>query len=155
MLTVDKSQRGNTKQWCKFCNAFVPNNPKCIDSHNKQITHQVNVKKYEKAKRQERVSDEHKQAEIDGELERIRTAAHHQYLKQYVQGEASASRRSEQLRQQEEYEMARELYGDEVLQEIMEPKAKINKVEAYNQFMRSLPTKIGKKYRTEITELKE
>lgn len=59
-----------------------------------------------------RISEERKDAEIEGELDRIRAAAQTQYVKQDVQGDGSAGRRGVQLAQQEEYEMARSLHGD-------------------------------------------
>jgi len=155
MLTFNKSQRGNTKQWCKYCNVFIPNNPKCIQSHNKQITHQVNVKKYEQARQQERISKEKQDAEIDSELEKIRARAQEQFLKQDACRDSSASLRFGHEAEQEEYEMARSLYGDELLKELTEPTKKVNRVEAYNTFMKSLPTKIPKKFRTEVKDLKE
>ena len=50
----------------------------------------------------------------------------------------------------EEFEMARQLYGDELLKELTEPKEKTNKVATYNAIMKSLPTRIPKKHKTPI-----
>jgi hypothetical protein len=155
MLVVDKSRRSGAKQWCKYCNVFVPNNPKCLQSHNKQITHQVNVRQFEQSKRRQRVAEERNSAHIDCELEKIRARAQEQFLKQDVCRDQSASLQSQSASQQEEYEMARSLYGDDLLRELTEPVKKVNPVEAYNNFMKSLPTKIPKKYKTTVGQLKE
>lgn len=74
-----------------------------------------------------------------------------------IRAKASAAERGVDVTKkselEEEFEMARQLYGDELLKELTEPKEKVNKVQAYNAIMKSLPTKIPKKHRTPVRAL--
>ena len=139
MLTYERRQRGNAKIWCKYCNVFVQNHERCISDHNNCVTHKANVQKYEKAKRMERVEHE-REVEEQKDKENGTESKENQH-----------GMRSEL---EEEYEMARNLYGDDILKELTEPKEKINRVAAYNSIMKSLPTKVAKKHRTPIKNLR-
>ncbi|KAH0791407.1 hypothetical protein GPJ56_004622 [Histomonas meleagridis] len=155
MLTVDRSPRANRQVWCKYCNTFVHNDIKSINHHNSHITHIVNVKKYEQKQKAERIHEQQKNELIDAELDIIRAKAQQQYFVQDVAKQNLDSVRKSQEEIQENIDIAKSLYGEEVFKELMEPKKKINKVDAYNSIMKSLPTRIPKKFRRPINEFKE
>lgn len=145
MLKFEKRHGGNSKQWCRYCNVFVANNPKCINDHNNCVTHKVNVQKYESARKKEVMEEKRSERVVDAQIEEIRAKA------SAAERGVDVTKKSEL---EEEFEMARQLYGDELLKELTEPKEKVNKVQAYNAIMKSLPTKIPKKHRTPVRALK-
>lgn len=155
MLSVDRSPRANRQVWCKYCNAFVHNDAKSINHHNAHVTHQVNVKKFEQRKRQERTEEERKSEIVNAELDIIRAKAQQHYIAQDVVKQDVDSLRRETEEAKENFDIAKQLYGEDTLNELMEPKKKVDKTEVYNQIMKSLPTRIQKKYRKTITEFKE
>ena len=141
MLKFERKQRGNARQWCKYCSVFVANNERCINDHNNCATHKMNVQKYENTRKREVLEQQRTEREIDIEMEKIRARAGE------IEKGIQTQRKSEL---DEEFEMARQLYGDELLKELTEPKEKTNKVATYNAIMKSLPTRIPKKHKTPI-----
>ena len=141
--------------WCKYCEQFVVNNSACTRVHNDSITHKVNVKKYEKKMKKERLEKEEKEKEIDLQLEIIKKKAEEQFIKNDVNKEGDRSLLIQHCSNKDELEMAKSLYGEEFVEkEILPEKKQINKTKIYNDFMKSLPTRIQAKYRQQISNFK-
>lgn len=155
MLSVDKSPRANRQIWCKYCNTFVHNDAKSINHHNNHVTHQINVKKFEQKKKKERDEEDKKKEVINAELDIIKAKAQKHYIIQDVAKQDVDSVKKETEEIKENFDIAKQLYGEDTLNELMDPKENIDKTEVYNQIMKSLPTRIQKKYRKTITKFKE
>jgi hypothetical protein len=87
----------------------------------------VNVRKYEQVRREERIADEKTNAAVDCQLDRVWALAQDQYLKQDILGDATVTQKTKTMREQEEFDMARSLYGEELLQELLEPKSRLTR----------------------------
>ena len=141
--------------WCKYCEQFVVNNASCTRVHNDSITHKVNVKKYEKKMKKERIMKEEKERDIDAQLEIIKKKAEEQYLKNDVKKEGDKSLLIQHISNSDELEMAKSLYGEDFVDNVvLTEKKSIDKTKVYNDFMKSLPTKIQAKYRQQINDFK-
>jgi hypothetical protein len=145
MLKYDRSLRGGNKQWCQYCNVFVANDPNCIKIHNRQVTHQINVRKYGEAKQRERVSEEKKNAQIDRALEQIRARAE----------DPNPASHSEANGEKSDFDLARELYGDDLLKELTAPKECLDRTGTFHAIMKSLPGKIPNRERDSIPQLRD
>ncbi|OHT01151.1 hypothetical protein TRFO_01762 [Tritrichomonas foetus] len=154
MLTLDKGPQAQNRVYCKYCNQWVDNNIKSINQHNNYITHEVNVKKWNAARVRERKNEEKTNKEIDEELAIIQAKAQTQHLLQDVMKSDRNLIKEEHEKQQENFDIARDLYGDDLFKQMIEPKKEVNKTVIYNDIMRSLPTRIQKKHRTLIKEFK-
>ena len=156
MLKVDKSPRAPTKIYCKYCNQYVDNNAKSVNMHNSYVNHQIKVARYKKQKYYNRIDDLDRNKRIDDQISEIKKKAEKQHIFQDIYNEKSTLR-DEHESQQQNYDIARDLYGDELLDEMLDRKKhqEINKTEAYNQVMQSLVGVVEKKYRKEIAEFKD
>lgn len=150
MLKFERGQRGVSKQWCKYCNVFVPNNQKCINDHNNCITHTSNVARYEKSKESELRETKQRETEVDMQLCQIRKKAEEKHLKVDIMRDFTPD--SSESKLDEEMEMAKLLYGEDFLGELLtEPqKPTPNRASAYNSIMQSLPSSIPKKHKQPV-----
>lgn len=155
MIAVDRSPKRPRTVWCKYCNSFVVNNEKCVKSHNESVVHKVNTKNYQTSKYKERITKESEEAKIDEQLTVIQARAQEQYLVNDVLKSKDKTLLDEHLEQEDNFNIAKELYGEELAEELLDNCEKLNKVEVYNDFMKSLPAKIPKKFRKQIAKLKE
>ena len=113
------------------------------------------MKKFEQKKKKERDEEDKKKEVINAELDIIKAKAQKHYIIQDVAKQDVDSVKKETEEIKENFDIAKQLYGEDTLNELMDPKENIDKTEVYNQIMKSLPTRIQKKYRKTITKFKE
>lgn len=89
-------------------------------------------------------------------FQKLKKKAEKQHILQDIYKEKSTLR-DEHESQQQNYDIARDLYVGELLDEMLDRKKhqEINKTEAYNKEMQSLVGVVRKKYRREIAEFKD
>ena len=154
-LEVDKSPRHPLRVYCKYCNQWVDNNSKDVNMHNTYITHIMNVKKWKTKKIIEHKVEVRQKRELDKELDEIQAKAEKQYLIQDVMKLDGNDLREEHEKKKEDFDIARELYGDDLFKEMVQPKKEIDKNKLFNQHMYSLPTRIQLKHRERITDFNQ
>ena len=154
-LEVDKSPRHPLRVYCKYCNQWVDNNSKDVNMHNTYITHIMNVKKWKTKKIIEHKVEVRQKRELDKELDEIQAKAEKQYLIQDVMKLDGNDLREEHEKKKEDFDIARELYGDDLFKEMVQPKKEIDKTKLFNQHMYSLPTRIQLKHRERITDFNQ
>ena len=139
--------------WCKYCEQFVVNNAACKRCHDNSVTHRVNVGKYEKKMKKQKQEEIAKNDRIDAELAAIRKKAEEQHQKNDVEKKGDRSLLISHEVDKDEVEKAKELYGEEFFENvILTEKKKVDKTKIYNDFMKSLPTRIQSKYRKTISK---
>lgn len=154
-LEVDKSPRHPLRVYCKYCNQWVDNNSKDVNMHNTYITHIMNVKKWKTKKIIEHKVEVRQKRELDKELDEIQAKAEKQHLIQDVMKLDGNDLREEHEKKKEDFDIARELYGDDLFKEMVQPKKEIDKTKLFNQYMYSLPTRIQLKHRERITDFNQ
>lgn len=154
-LQVDKSPRAPLRVYCKYCNQWVDNNIKDVSTHNGYIVHIMNVKKYNTNRAIEHKVEVRKKRELDKELDEIQKKAEKQYLAQDVLKLDTNNLRDEHEKKQENFDIARELYGDDLFKEMVQPKQEIDKTKLFNQTMYSVPTRVQLKYRQRIKDFNQ
>ena len=141
--------------WCQYCELYVVNNAPSVRDHEKSIRHIVNVQKYEQRMKKQANDSTEKERKINEDLLTIKAKAEVTYMNIDVLKKNDRTLLEESERYQNEIEKAKKLYGDQFCEEkIINQKKKLDPVEIYNSFMKSLPTKIQKKYRNTISEFK-
>lgn len=140
---------------CKFCDCMIYNNEKNVHRHEESLTHKINISKYQKIMRKERIKNEEKKAELDYQMANIHAIAESNYIRQDILKQKDNTALEAFERSQEEIDLAKELYGDEIVEQMqnLRPK-KQTETEVYNDIMKSLPSRIQKKYRQPIEKLK-
>ena len=156
-LHVDKSPQALNRVYCKYCNQWIDNNPKDVNMHNSYITHQMNVKKYNTRKIFEHKIEVKEKRELDKKIDEIQAKAEKHHLIQDVMQSDKNELKEEQEKKQDNYDIARELYGDDLFNEMVQPKKEkeIDKTKLFNQYMYALPTNIRLTYRNRIKDFNQ
>lgn len=154
-LQVDKSPRHPLRVYCKYCNQWVDNNIKDVSMHNTYITHIMNVKKYNTKKVIEHKVEVREKRELDKALDEIEAKAEKQHLLQDVMQSDTNNQRQEYEKKKEDFDIARDLYGEDLFKEMIQPKKEIDKTKLFNQYMYSLPTRIQLKHRERIKDFNQ
>lgn len=142
--------------WCKYCEKFVVNNEACIKQHNDGPVHKVMMAKYKKKQENERIERQRKEEQLSIDLESMKTFAEQRYITKDVMKSDDKSFINEYVKQQDQMEYAKNLYGEDMLELMRNKKPqKIDKTETYNKIMKSIPSNIQKKYRMTIEEFKD
>ena len=156
MLPHEFGPRKDRMVWCKFCEQWVVNNEKNVKHHEGTIDHKVNVAKFQQRMRKERIQADQKKAELDYQMATIQSQAQTTYVKKDIMKQKDDTQLKEFVQQQEQIDLAKELYGEELVSEMLEaaPK-KVDKVDIYNTIMKSLPTRVEKRHRVQIRDFKD
>ena len=156
MLPHEFGPRKDRMVWCKYCEQWVVNNEKNVKHHEGTIDHKVNVSKFQQRKRKERIQADQQKAELDYQMTTIQSQAEVTYVKKDLLKQKDNSQLNKFTEEQNQIELAKELYGDDLVSEMLESTPKqIDKVDIYNTIMKSLPTRVEKRHRVLIRDFKD
>lgn len=150
-LVVDRSPRAPNRLYCKYCNSWVDNNEKDVKTHNNYIDHQMNVKKWKTRKEIEQRKQTLEKKKIDKQIDEIQARAMQEHqLKDVLKIDKNIEREDEEKRR-ESFDLARDLYGDDILNQMTQPKKQpIDKTKLFNDYISKVPTKVRAIYREKV-----
>lgn len=152
-LVVDRSPRAPNRLYCKYCNSWVDNNEKDVKTHNNYIDHQMNVKKWKTRKEIEQRKQTLEKKKIDKQIDEIQARAMQEHqLKDVLKIDKNIEREDEEKRR-ESFDLARYLYGDDILNQMTQPKKQpIDKTKLFNDYISKVPTKVRAIYREKVDD---